>query len=160
MKDFLAIVFWVAVVVLAYFYLPQDSDSNTVTDNAETLIAPADMPQDAQDAMYAVIFEYNKCMMQNRLEYHKQGVSAAVVAEKTLYACDTHLDDLMVILEDNHVTESLRIGMVKTIRTRGARKLMSNVMQTMAGQAMALENAQEAEAAQQAAESTAPQTVQ
>jgi len=90
--------------------------------------------------MYGAIMEYNKCMMQNRLEYHQQGVRAESVADKTLTACEPHLDDLKLVLETNNVNQDLREGMVKTMRQRAARKLMSNVMQSLAGQAAAAAN--------------------
>jgi len=139
MKDSLAIVFWVAVVVLAYLYLPRGGE--VVSDDAVSIITPVDMSQEAQDKMYATIMEYNKCMMQNRPEYHKQTVSTAAVAEKTLFACEPHLDELAIVLEENNVNAELRVGMVKTIRTRAVRKLMSMVMQSRAGQARAQDDA-------------------
>jgi len=104
------------------------------------IIAPADMPQEAQNKMYQHIMEYNQCMMQNRLEYHKQGVRPANVADKTITACEPHLDELKATLAANNVNPDLREGMVKTMRQRAARKLMSTIMQSMAGQAAAAAN--------------------
>lgn len=113
-------------------------DEVTSTETKElNLITPADMSEQAQDEMYTHIMEYNKCMMQNRLEYHQQGVRAESVADKTLSACEPHLDELKLVLEANNVNQGLREGMVKTMRQRAARKLMSNVMQSLAGQAAA-----------------------
>ena len=101
------------------------------------LITPVDMSEQAQEEMYVKISEYNKCMMQNRLEYHQQAMRAESVADKTLAACEPHLDDLKVTLETNGVNKDLREGMIKTMRQRMARKLMSNVMQSQARQAAA-----------------------
>lgn len=112
------------------------SESETIS-----MITPADMPEEAQTEMYAKIMDYNKCMMQNRLEYHQQGVRAESVADKTLAACEPHLDELALVLETNNVNDDLSKGMVKTMRQRAARKLMSAVMTSLAGQAAAAANA-------------------
>jgi len=113
-----------------------------VADESEeiSMITPADMSESAQTEMYDNIMNYNKCMMQNRLEYHQAGVRAESVADKTLSACEPHLDELKLVLETNNVNTDLREGMVKTMRQRAARKLMSNVMQSLAGQAAAAAN--------------------
>jgi len=146
MKDSLAFVFWLAVVVAAYFFMPRAPEVLVEEQEETTIVRQVDMSEEAKNQMNTIMMEYNKCMMQNRPEYHKQGVSAANVAEKTLFACDPHLDDLAVLLEENNVNEGLRVGMAKTVRIRAARKLMSMVMQSMAVQSMAVENAKEAEA--------------
>jgi len=104
------------------------------------IITPADMTEAAQAEMYNHIMEYNQCMMKNRLEYHQQGVKAENVADKTLTACEPHLDDLKATLVANNVNTDLREGMVKTMRQRAARKLMSTIMQSLAGQAAAAAN--------------------
>jgi len=107
----------------------------------ENLITPADMPEAAQTEMYGAITDYNKCMMQNRLEYHQKGISVAGVADKTLQACEPHLDTLDEVLTTNNVNEGLSKTMVGKLRSKAARKLMSAVMQSMAGQASAAANA-------------------
>lgn len=106
-----------------------------------SMITPADMSEEAQTEMYTTIGEYNKCMMTNRLEYHQQGNNAEEVANKTLTACEAHLDTLAATLLANNVNEDLRKGMVMTMRKRAARKLMSAVTQSLAGQAAAAANA-------------------
>ena len=107
----------------------------------ENLITPADMSEAAQSEMYAAITEYNKCMMQNRLEYHQQGVKVAQVADKTLQACEPHLDTLEAVLVKNNVNEGLTKNMVGSMRSKAAHKLMAAVMQSMASQAAAAANA-------------------
>ena len=104
------------------------------------MITPVDMSEEAQNAMYTTITDYNRCMMQNRLEYHQQGVQVAQVADKTLFACEPHLDSLDKVLATNNVNDGLRENMVKTMRSRAATKLMAAVMQSMAGQAAAMAN--------------------
>jgi len=113
--------------------------ANTETDGVN-ITTPADMSEEAQAEMYNHIMEYNQCMMKNRLEYHQQGVKAANVADKTLTACEPHLDELKATLVANNVNKDLSDGMVKTMRQRAARKLMSTIMQSMAGQAAAAAN--------------------
>ncbi|MDH5357355.1 MAG: hypothetical protein OEW63_01850 [Gammaproteobacteria bacterium] len=107
----------------------------------ESMITQADMPEEAQTQMYAAITEYNKCMMQNRLEYHQQGAKVATVADKTLQACEPHLTTLRDVLVANNVNEGITETMVATMRSRAARQLMAAVMQSMAGQAAAAANA-------------------
>ncbi|MDB2705699.1 hypothetical protein N9Y67_04100 [Pseudomonadota bacterium] len=114
-----------------------DAAAESAESEEVNLITPADMTEKAQEEMYSNIMEYNKCMMQNRLEYHQQGMRAESVADKTLTACEPHLDDLKLTLETNNVNKDLSEGMVKTMRQRMARKLMSNVMQSLARQAAA-----------------------
>lgn len=111
----------------------------------ENLITPSDMPEAAQTEMYGAITDYNKCMMKNRLEYHQQGITVAGVADKTLQACEPHLDTLDEVLATNNVNDGLRQTMVGKLRSKAARKLMSAVMQSMAGQASAAANAKAAE---------------
>jgi hypothetical protein len=109
------------------------------------LTTPADMSEAAQAEMYSAIMDYNQCMMTNRLEYHQQGIQVAAVADKTIQACEPHLDTLAEVLEANNVNEGLSINMVNTMRSRGAQKLMAAVMQSLAGQAAAAANAKPAE---------------
>jgi len=119
--------------------------SSVVAENENSMITPADMSEAAQTEMYTAIAEYNKCMMQNRLEYHQEGAKVAQVADKTLQACEPHLDTLADVLEANNVNKGLSKGMVGTMRSRAARKLMTAVMQSMAGQAAAAANAKPTE---------------
>jgi len=118
----------------------EEVTEETVNSEDVNLITPADMTEAAQTEMYNHIMEYNKCMMQNRLEYHQQGIKAENVADKTLTACEPHLDDLKATLATNNVNSDLREGMIKTMRQRAARKLMSTIMQSLAGQAAAAAN--------------------
>jgi len=113
----------------------------TKEDENISMITPADMSEEAQKEMYAKIIDYNKCMMKNRTEYHEPGVRPETVADKTLKACDARLDELKVVLATNNVNHDLSEGMAKTIRQRAARKLMSNIMTLMAGEASVVNNA-------------------
>ena len=111
------------------------------TDSTESMNSPSEMPEKEQDKMFHAMADYNKCMMQNRLEYQQQGnLRAETMAEKTLFACDPLLDDLKAILVANNINPALREGMVRKMRSRAARKLIGSLMQSMAGQAMAAEN--------------------
>lgn len=117
------------------------ADDVTASESEEvSMIAPVDMPEEAQTEMYNHIMKYNQCMMQNRLEYHQQGISATDVADKTLAACEPHLDDLKATLTANNVNVDLREGMIKAMRQRASRKLLSTIMQSLAGQAAAAAN--------------------
>jgi len=163
MKNLVIVILLVVVAIAGYSYVNQatetapvvavveevvteDSSDAVVEETASSesedvnIITPADMSEAAQTEMYDHIMKYNQCMMQNRLEYHQQGVRAESVADKTLTACEPHLDDLKATLVTNNVNSDLREGMIKTMRQRAARKLMSTVMQSLAGQAAALAN--------------------
>ena len=85
-------------------------NDKATTDESISMILPVDMPEEAQDEMHASIMEYNKCMMQNRLEYHQQGNDAEQVASKTLAACESNLDALATTLLANDVNEGVRKG--------------------------------------------------
>jgi hypothetical protein len=131
------VVLLIAGIALSSSVLAAEEEGNLTT--------PADMSEAAQTEMYAAIGEYNKCMMQNRLEYHQQGIKIANVADKTLQACEPHLDTLAEVLAVNNVNEGLQKNMVNTMRSRGAQKLMAAMMQSLAGQAAAAANATPAE---------------
>jgi len=136
---------FVFLVLMVSMFVAGCSDDTTSTE-AETeaevnMITPADMSEQAQNEMYGAMVEYNKCVILNRPEYHQPGAKIVEVADKTLAECEIHLDTLKEVLTKNNVNEGLREGMVKTIRTRSARKLMSILMQSMVGQAAAAENA-------------------
>jgi signal recognition particle GTPase len=108
----------------------------TEASDSVSMITPADMSEEAQQEMYASMMEYNKCMMQDKPEYHLENVRAEDVAGATLEACEPHLDTLIEILTVNDVNMDLREGMIKTVRQRSTRKLMSAVMQSQAAQIM------------------------
>ncbi|NOQ93947.1 MAG: hypothetical protein GQ547_04835, partial [Methylophaga sp.] len=142
MKNLVFVVLLVVVAIAGYSYMNQSKENvdtvaveemavDTTEGNAVvtgevtaieseemSMITPADMTEEAQAEMYNHIMEYNQCMMQNRLEYHQQGVRAENVADKTLTACEPHLDSLKATLTTNNVNEGLREGMVKTMRQR------------------------------------------
>ncbi len=105
------------------------------------MITPADMSEEAQHEMYSVMMVYNKCMMQDKPEYHQPNMRAEDIAGKTLAGCEPDLDALRVVLETNNVNADLSEGMLKTVRQRSTRKLMSAVMQSQASQMMADEAA-------------------
>lgn len=106
----------------------------------ENTITPSDMPEEAQQAMFTSMVEYNKCMMLNRPEYHQENARTEDLAGKTLEICEPKLDALKAVLAANNVNADLREGMVKTVRQRSTRKLMSAVMQSQAREIMAAES--------------------
>lgn len=111
----------------------------TPVSDGTNMITPADMSEEAQHEMYTLMMAYNKCMMQDKPEYHQENVRAEDIAGETLAACEPSLDSLKAVLEANDVNADLREGMVKTVRQRSVRKLMSAVMQSQAATLMAHE---------------------
>ncbi len=116
---------------------PNDNDAESedvITDSSDdvSMITPADMSEEAQQAMYDSMVKYNKCMMEDRPQYHQENLKAEEVADQTLQECQPNLDALKAVLTSNNVNVDLREGMVKTVRQRTARKLMSAVMQAKA----------------------------
>ena len=108
----------------------EETETKGVSD--ENMTTPADMPEAAQQEMYSSMMEYNKCMMQDKPEYHQENMRTEDIAGKTLQTCEPKLDRLKAVLEENNVNVDLREGMVKTVRQRSTRKLMSAVMQSQA----------------------------
>lgn len=102
------------------------------SESSVNLMTPADMSEEAQAEMYSFMMEYNKCMMQNKPEYHQLDVRTEDIAAKTFDECAPNLDDLKAVLAANGVNEGLQEGMVKTLQQRASRKLMSAIMQSKA----------------------------
>ncbi|MDO7597604.1 MAG: hypothetical protein MUQ51_00170 [Pseudomonadota bacterium] len=119
----------------------ETSVEGTVTEETgdTNMITPTDMSEEAQHKMYSAMMAYNKCMMLNRPEYHQPNIRAEDIAGQTLAACEPNLDALRVVLEANNVNSGLTDGMLKTVRQKSTRKLMSTVMQSQAAQMMANE---------------------
>ncbi|MDT8370667.1 MAG: hypothetical protein RQ783_01590 [Gammaproteobacteria bacterium] len=117
----------------------------------ESLITPADMSDDAQHKMFEISMDYNKCMMQSRLDASAQQRQVQEAANEILNKCETHLDELNELLTANNVNHDLVVGITKKLRSRGARELMTKSMNNMAAQASAVINAEKikAEEAQQ-----------
>jgi hypothetical protein len=107
-------------------------ESAAVETDTSNTTTPADMPEEAQHEMYKAMMDYNKCMMQDKPEYHDDKTSLEAVAGKTLAECEPNLDTLKSVLEKNNVNAGLTEGMAKTVRQRTVRKLMSAVMQAQA----------------------------
>jgi len=116
----------------------ESNPEETVTpvSDGTNMTTPADMSEQAQHEMYASMMDYNKCMLQDRPEYHQENTRVEDIAGKTLAACESNLDTLKEILESNHVNVDLSEGMVKTVRQRSTRKLMGAVMQSQAASLM------------------------
>ncbi|MBL1320895.1 MAG: hypothetical protein COA63_007515 [Methylophaga sp.] len=114
----------------------------------ESLITPGDLPEEAQKVMYQTIFDYNQCMMASRLKANQNGQSVQQAANEIMSSCETHMDELKTHLLANNVNEALVMGMTKSMRGRAARKLMTQGMNQMAAQAMAVENAEKMKAAE------------
>lgn len=153
MKNLIFVVILVIVAIAGYKFVNKPADDvevevSAVEENSDSvnLNTPADMSEEAQAEMYNFIMEYNKCMMQGRLEATTQQQQMQQAANDILMKCDAHLEQLKVHLLANDVNEPLAIGMVNKMRSRGARKLMTKAMNNMVAQAAAAENAQKMEA--------------
>lgn len=109
---------------------------------AKDYVTPADLSADASDKMYTILTQYNSCMMQSRLKPMEEVKSGQDLANKIMQGCETHLDELKVHLTDNDVEPALVEGMAKKMRSRAARKLMTDTMNNLAAQANAAGNAE------------------
>ncbi len=112
----------------------------------ESMRTPADMSEDAQHKMFEINMDYNKCMMQSRLDASAQQRQVQEAANEILTKCETHLDELDAFLTANDVNPDLIVGMTKKLRSRGARELMTKSMNNMAAQASAVINAEKIKA--------------
>ena len=108
---------------------------------ADDIVTPLDMPQKAQDKMYTMITDYNKCMMQGALKTDQQGGDPRAKADTILKSCEPKLDVLKTHLTKNHVTPGLVDGFIVKMRSRAARLLLTHTITNMAMQAAAAENA-------------------
>ncbi|MFW5451885.1 MAG: hypothetical protein ACKE9I_09815 [Methylophagaceae bacterium] len=111
-----------------------------------SLITPGDMPEEAQAVLYQTVFDYNQCMMTGRLNANQDGQHVQQAANDIMNSCETHIDSLKELLVANKVNDDLVIGMTKKMRSRAARKLMTQSMNAMQAQAMAVENADQMKA--------------
>ena len=111
---------------------PVAVETTEVKDTEQNLMSPADMPEAARTEMFNALIEYRKCMGTNKPEYHEENVRAEAMAEKTLLACDPHLDTLRTVLSTNNVNGALVEGMARKTRSKAARKLISSIMQAQA----------------------------
>lgn len=125
-----------------------DATAEASSVDEESLITPGDLPEEAQKVMYQTIFDYNQCMMASRLKANQNGQSVQQAANEIMSSCETHMDELKTHLLANNVNEALVMGMTKSMRGRAARKLMTQGMNQMAAQAMAVENAEKMKAAE------------
>lgn len=121
-----------------------------VADNEVSLITPGDLPEEAQNTMYKTLYEYNQCMMIGRLKANQGGQSVQQAADEIMASCEGHMDTLKAHLLAHNVNKSLVEGMTKKMRSRAARKMMTQGMNQMAAQAAAVVNAEEAKAAESA----------
>jgi hypothetical protein len=119
-------------------------------DNEVSLITPGDLPEEAQNTMYKMLYEYNQCMMIGRLKANQGGQSVQQAADEIMASCEGHMDTLKAHLLAHNVNKSLVEGMTKKMRSRAARKMMTQGMNQMAAQAAAVVNAEEAKAAESA----------
>lgn len=118
----------------------------------ENLTTPADLSEAEQNKIFEYHTEYNRCMMNARLEKSASGQNVKEQANKILLGCESHLDDLKDLLISNNVNEGLAVGMTKKMRSRAARQLMTKSMNQMAQQAAAVVKAEQMKAEQAAAE--------
>jgi hypothetical protein len=112
----------------------------------ENLTTPADLPEVEQNKIFEFHTEYNRCMMNSRLESSSSGQNVKEQANKILVGCEQHLDGLKELLLSNNVNENLAIGMTKKMRSRAARQLMTKSMNQMAQQAQAVIKAEQIKA--------------
>ncbi|WP_438969871.1 hypothetical protein [Methylophaga sp.] len=119
---------------------------------AEEYVTPADLTAEQSDEMYNIITEYNGCMMHGRLQPQKGATSGQDMASQLMQSCETHLDALKLHLTENNVEPSLVEGMAKKMRSRAARKMMTQTMNNLAAQAQAMGNAEKQQNQEQAAE--------
>ncbi len=155
MKNLVMIILLVVVAILGYRMVNQpvktggEQTSNTTEQTMDKmapasdaakmtqdkLTTPADMPKAAQEKMMHKIVNYQKCMLRRRPEYMNGQAKMTDMVDKTIQLCEPELTALDAVLQANHVNENLRKKMVHTMRSKAARKLMSNVMKSMAAQA-------------------------
>lgn len=109
---------------------------------AQDYITPADLNEEQSNQMYSLITQYNSCMMNSRLQAHPEITSGQAAANEIMQSCETHLDTLKVHLTENNVEPTLVEGMAKTMRSRAARKMMTQTMNNLAAQAQAAGNAE------------------
>jgi len=109
---------------------------------AQDYITPADLNEEQSNEMYSIITQYNSCMMNSRLQAHPDISSGQDAANQIMQSCETHLDALKLHLTENKVEPGLVEGMAKTMRSRAARKMMTQTMNNMAAQAQAAGNAE------------------
>jgi hypothetical protein len=119
---------------------------------AQDYITPADLEVEQSNKMYSIITQYNSCMMQSRLEAHPEANSGKDIANQIMQSCETHLDTLKLHLTENNVEQTLVEGMAKTMRSRAARKMMTQTMNNLAAQAQAAGNAEQMQQGTEAAE--------
>jgi hypothetical protein len=112
----------------------------------ESLITPADLPEEAQNVTFEHHMNYNRCMMQTRLQTSATGQNVKQEANSILLGCESHLEELKAHLLSYNVNEPLVIGMTKKMRSRAARELMTKSMNQMAQQAAAVVKAEEIKA--------------
>jgi hypothetical protein len=105
-------------------------------------VTPDEMTEDAQAKMYSIITDYNKCMMQNRLQPNIAGENPQQTAQNIMQSCEAHLDTLKAHLTENQIGTPLAEGMVKKMRSHAARHLMTATMNNLAAQAAAVQNAE------------------
>jgi len=119
--------------------------TETASTTEESMITPADLSEEAQNTMYQIIFDYNKCMLASRLTATQNGQSVQQAANDIMSSCESHMDELARFLLSHNVNQPLVAGMTKKMRSRAARKLMMQGMNNMAAQAAAASNADKME---------------
>lgn len=119
---------------------------------AQEYVTPADFSAEESERMYSILTSYNSCMMQGRLQPKAGATSGQDMANDLMQSCETHLDDLKLHLSQSGVEPSLVEGMAKSMRSRAARKMMTQTMNNLAAQAQAMDNANKMPAENQPAE--------
>lgn len=103
---------------------------------------PGDLSEEQRVKMSELVTAYNQCMMQGRLANSREGMMVQERANEVMQSCESDLDKFSAFLAENDINEQLAQGMAKRMRSRAARQLMTNRMNSMAEQAQAAENAE------------------
>jgi len=98
----------------------------TSADEAQ-LISPEDLSSEAQEVTFQTIFDYNQCMVKCQLSAAQEPEDARRSVSDILTTCETHMDDLSMHLLDHNVDELLVMDMIKNVRSRATRNLLSNL---------------------------------
>ena len=106
---------------------------------ADDLITPADLSHEAQEKMFTMVSEYNRCMLMTEPKNAKDVKTVQDYAQALMDQCESHMQSLKTFLSEQHVNEPLIEGMSKTLRSKAARQLMTRSMNNMAAQAAAAE---------------------
>ncbi len=122
------------------------TEEEVISEVDESLITPDDLSEEAQDMMYRMLFDYNKCMLTTRLEAAQQRQQIRESANAILALCEPYMESLKAHLLAHNVNKPLVIGLTKKSRSKAARQLMTQGMNPLAAQASVVINTENMEA--------------